>query len=84
MKRTFEAKSSGLRYAEIITDFSDELFLDLTMTGHCGRCAVGRVAIDTVPGAFANEDTAMRFYVPDEVGSFHLEFKLLAGRGVPV
>ena len=62
---------SRLYYAKIVTDFSDKLLLDLAMSGNRGRCAVERVAKDSVLRAFPNEDAAVRFYVPDEVGSFH-------------
>jgi len=73
-----------LCYAEIVADFSDEMFFDLTMPGHSRGRAAGRVAKDTVFSTLASEDTAMRFYVPDEVGSFHSEFMQLAGQGVRV
>src|SRR5215213_143826 len=62
---------SRLYYAKMVTDFSDKLLLDLAMSGNRGRCAVERVAKDSVLRAFPNEDAAVRFYVPDEVGSFH-------------
>ena len=61
----------GLCYAQIVTDFSDELFLNFTMSRNGGRRAISGVAKDSVPQAFSNEDAALRFYVPDEVGSFH-------------
>jgi hypothetical protein len=62
---------SGLYYSEIVADFSGELFLDLTMSGNRGRRAVRWVAKDGVLRAFSKKDAALRFYVPDEVGSFH-------------
>src|SRR5215212_3572867 len=51
--------------------FFGQVASDLAMSGNRGRCAVERVAKDSVLRAFPNEDAAVRFYVPDEVGSFH-------------
>src|SRR6266498_1874657 len=64
--------------SQVITDLPSKLFLDLPAAGNsCGRAcsscgrACSRIAVDGVIAAFANKHAAMRFDMPDEVGTFH-------------
>lgn len=60
------------RNPQVHTNLSCELFLDLAVTRNSGGRTVRRVAINGMLATFAHEVTAVRFDVPDEVGSFHI------------
>ena len=57
--------------AEVVADLSGQVFLDFSMSGDCGGCAVDRIAIYGVLPAFTHKHASVRLDVPDEIGSFH-------------
>jgi len=63
---------TSLRFwnTQIVTNFSDQLFLDFSMTRDCRQITVSGIAINRMLAAFTDEETSVRFEVPDEVGSF--------------
>ena len=48
-----------MRNVEVVTDFSNEDFLDLSVTRHCGGSAIGRVGINGVFAALAQKQASM-------------------------
>ena len=60
------------RNAQVRANLSCELLLDFSVTRNSAGRTVRGVAINGMSAAFAHEVTAVRFEVPDEVGSFHV------------
>ena len=53
-------------------NLSCELLFDFPVTRNSSGGTIRWIAINGMPATFTYEETAVRFKVPDEVGSFHV------------
>jgi len=57
--------------SKIVANLSRKMVLDFAMARNCRGLSVYRIAIDGVLRAFTDEQTSVRFQMPDEIGAFH-------------